>query len=222
MPSSVNTPSTEACPLCSSSRTHHFAHLQHGTYSVCAQCQYTFLHRAHWLPEAVEKEHYDRHENHVDDPHYRAFLNRLAAPLIPLLATGDEGIDMGCGPGPALAAMLTEQGYPTEHYDPLYFPNETLLTRQYHFVTSTEVVEHLREPQHTWEQFKRLVRPGGYLAIMTSWRVTKEAFPRWHYHRDPTHIGFYQPETFSWLAQEWQWSVQFPAANVCIFQRPRY
>lgn len=220
MPSNANATGAEACPLCLSHRTTPFAQLAHGAYSLCQRCHYTFLHRAFWLTSAEEKRQYDLHNNQVDDPHYRAFLNRLAAPLVTLLAPAAEGIDMGCGPGPALAHMLSEQGFPTAHYDPIYFPNAAALQRSYDFVTSTEVVEHLRTPQHTWEQFKHLVKPNGWLAIMTSWRVSAEQFATWHYHKDPTHIGFYQPDTFRWLAAQWGWKVHFPTPNVCLFQRP--
>lgn len=136
------------------------------------------------------------------------------------LTLGQQGIDIGCGPGPALAHQLSDDGFPCTYYDPLFFPQEERLKQQYDFVTATEVVEHLREPAVTWQQLHKLVAPSGLLAIMTSWRVAPEKFAQWHYPRDPTHIGFYQPSTFEWLAQQWGWQVDFPASNVCIFQRP--
>lgn len=221
MPSNANTQGTEACPLCLSPHTTPFAQLAQKTYAVCPRCHYTFLHRQHWLSPAAEKTQYDLHNNQVHDVHYRAFLNRLAAPLVAVLPPAAKGLDMGCGPGPALAHMLTEQGFATAYYDPLYFPNQALLNHPYDFVTSTEVVEHLRTPHHTWQQFKRLVKPGGLLAIMTSWRVPAAEFAAWHYPKDPTHIGFYQPATFRWLAEQWGWAVSFPAINVCIFSAPQ-
>lgn len=220
MPSSANTFGTEACPLCLSQHTTPFAKLALKAYAFCPRCHYTFLHRAHWLSFEDEKAQYDLHNNQVHDIHYRSFLNRLAAPLMALLPPTATGLDMGCGPGPALAHMLTEQGFTTAYYDPFYFPNTELLMGQYDFVTSTEVVEHLRTPYHTWQQFKRLVKPGGYLAIMTSWRVPAAQFATWHYPKDPTHIGFYQPQTFRWLAKQWAWAVSFPATNVCFLKRP--
>ena len=39
------------------------------------------------------------------------FLGRLAEPLVERLDPGASGLDFGCGPGPALAAMLTRRGY---------------------------------------------------------------------------------------------------------------
>lgn len=209
------------CPLClSSSNAIPFAKLAAKEYWLCPQCDYTFLAPQFWLNHAEESAHYQLHDNRVDDPHYINFLNRLSIPLVKRLAPHAQGIDIGCGPGPALAITLSQQGYPCAHYDPLFFPNKALLTQQYDFVTATEVVEHLRTPAITWQLLHRLVKPKGLLAIMTSWRVAPEYFAQWHYPRDPTHIGFYQPTTFQWLADQWGWALDFPAENICIFQRP--
>lgn len=210
------------CPLCLATNTQLFSYHQHKPYLLCQQCHYTFLLPAFWLTAEQEAQHYQLHQNDVDDPHYRRFLNRLYQPLKTLLNEHSHGIDMGCGPGPALAKMFQEDGLACEHYDPLFFPNETLLTQSYDFVTCTEVVEHLRKPHQMWQQLKQLVKPNGYLAIMTSWRVEQADFSQWHYPRDPTHIGFYQPQTFRWLEQQWHWPVCFPANNVAIYQCPAH
>jgi len=208
------------CPLCHHLNHHIFAQLPQGNYWLCNHCHYTFLAPQYWLTEAEEAAHYQLHDNRIDDPHYLKFLSRLSEPLVARLNLGAKGIDMGCGPGPALAHNLTQQGYPCDYYDPLFFPNAALLNQQYDFVTATEVVEHLRDPAATWQQLRSLVKPKGLLAIMTSWRVAKDDFSQWHYPRDPTHIGFYQPSTFEWLAEQWGWQVSFPATHVCIFKRP--
>ncbi len=222
MASSVNSHSTEdtTCPLCLQANSLPFAQLAHGHYWFCDRCQYTYLSPSQWLSEEEEASHYHLHDNRIDDPQYLTFLSRLSNPLMALLPKRAQGLDVGCGPGPALAHHLTQKGFPCAYYDPLFFPNEALLKHTYDFITATEVVEHLRHPAATWALLQRLVKPGGILAIMTGWRVPPEQFPEWYYARDPTHIGFYQPSTFRWLAKQWQWEVQFPVANVCFFKRP--
>lgn len=222
MASNASSHTTEGntCPLCHQPNSQPFAQLPQGNYWLCKRCHYTYLAPQYWLTASEEAKHYQLHDNRIDDPHYLKFLSRLSEPLVKRLPANAKGIDIGCGPGPALAHSLTQQGYPCAYYDPLFFPNAILLNSQYDFVTATEVVEHLRDPATTWQQLRSLVKPGGLLAIMTSWRVAKADFPQWHYPRDPTHIGFYQPDTFKWLAEQWGWQISFPVNNVCIFERP--
>jgi hypothetical protein len=54
---------------------------------------------------------------------------------------------------------------------------------------------------------------------MTRSVVPREDFPRWHYKNDLTHIRFYSPETFRWLAAKWGADLQFPAEDVALFRR---
>ena len=69
------------------------------TYVRCETCLASFLDPAHHLPCEAEHAHYLTHENEVDDPRYRAFLSRLANPLLERLKPGSHGLDYGCGPG---------------------------------------------------------------------------------------------------------------------------
>jgi hypothetical protein len=48
------------------------------------------------------------------------FSASLAGPLLARLAPASQGLDYGCGPGPALAAMLAEAGHAVALYDPLF------------------------------------------------------------------------------------------------------
>src|SRR5699024_8743485 len=100
------------CPLCFSADTAFFARLPQGLYWLCHHCHYTFLAPKHWLTPEDEAAHYRLHDNRIDDPHYLAFLSRLSQPLMHRLTLGQQGIDMGCGPGPALAHQLSDNGFP--------------------------------------------------------------------------------------------------------------
>jgi 2-polyprenyl-3-methyl-5-hydroxy-6-metoxy-1,4-benzoquinol methylase len=155
----------------------------------------------------------------VDSYHYRKFLSRLAEPLKEVLQPGDRGLDFGCGQGPALAAMMNEAGFPTQVYDPIYFPDEAPLNACYDFITCTEVVEHLHEPRPAFEQLDTLLAPGGILAVMTRWLTEDASFANWRYRRDPTHVCFYRIETLEWLAEAFGWLLQFPARNVTFFRK---
>ncbi|MFB6259152.1 MAG: class I SAM-dependent methyltransferase [Thiohalorhabdaceae bacterium] len=147
-----------------------------------------------------DTEPYHGHQNAVDDPGYRAFLSRLTTPLTERLSPPATGLDFGCGPGPALAAMLREAGYTVALYDPFYAPDDAALAPGYDFITATEVVEHLARPGAELRRPAGLLRPGGWLGIMTKLVIDRERFAGWHYIRDPTHIGFFSREAFAWWA----------------------
>ena len=206
---------TCACPLCRSD-AEWFLQVDGKDYFRCPRCALRFLDPANLPDDAEELEHYRLHENHVDDPRYRAFLSRLSEPLLQVLQPGSQGLDYGCGPGPALAAMLREAGHQMALYDPFFASNKSVLSRRYDFVTCTEVAEHFHDPAIEFARLADLLRSGGILAIMTCFQTDDARFEGWHYRKDPTHVVFYREETFRWIADKFDWSVRFPRKDVAI------
>lgn len=208
------------CPLCNDTDITDFHDDGHRPYRRCRRCLLVFVPPAWHLGAAEEKAEYDRHVNRVDDPGYRRFLSRLATPLLERVAPTARGLDFGCGPGPALAAMLREAGLEVDLYDPYYAPNPAALATSYDFVTATEVIEHLRAPAHALERLWALLSPGGWLALMTKLVIDRERFTRWHYTRDQTHIAFFSRPTMTWLGARWQAEPVFAADDVILFRKP--
>jgi hypothetical protein len=66
----------------------------------------------------------------------------------------------------------------------------------------------------------RLVRPGGWLAIMTCFLTDDDRFRDWHYRTDPTHVVFYREATLRHLAGSRGWSCEVPAKDVALMRRP--
>lgn len=176
--------------------------------------------RSHWPQRAVEQAEYRLHRNDVSDAHYRKFLARLAVPLLERLHGGLSGLDYACGPGPALAAMLIEAGHRMAVYDPLFFNDPKLLDDEYDFITCTEVVEHFHHAFDEFAQFDRLLKPGGWLGLMTTLQTDDAAFAGWHYRRDPTPVVFYRETTFQTIAALHHLRCEFPCANVALMHQP--
>ncbi|MEM1307804.1 MAG: class I SAM-dependent methyltransferase [Pseudomonadota bacterium] len=191
-------------------------------YYRCATCALRFLDPAQHPDRATERAHYDFHENDPRDAGYRRFLSRLADPLVAKLAPGARGLDYGCGPGPALAHMLSDAGFRMSVFDPIYANDTAALapTTAYDFVTCTETAEHFHNPAREFNRLERLIRPGGTLAIMTCFQTDDARFANWHYRKDPTHVAFYREETFAWLAQARAWELNVPHKDVAIFSVP--
>lgn len=208
------------CPVCHDPRPAAFGTWDGLGYWRCDTCQARGLNPAHRPDAASEKAEYDRHENHVNDPGYRRFLSKLADPLLSCLAPGSQGLDYGCGPGPALAAMLREAGHRVALYDPFYFPDTARLGETYDFVTCTEVVEHFHAPGQEFDRLGTMLRPGGWLGVMTCFQTDDARFGDWQYRKDPTHVVFYRAETFAHVAATRGWSCSLPCKDVALLQVP--
>ena len=214
-------PDHPACPVCLARPTATFADLDGRSYWRCLRCLATFLDPAHLPGPAEERAHYLTHENDPADPRYRAFLARLADPLIAVLPYAMSGLDYGCGPGPALAQMMREAGHHMAIYDPFFANDADALARTYDFITCTEVAEHFHDPHGTFAKLDAMLKPGGWLAIMTTFQTDDDRFAGWHYRKDPTHVVFYRRQTMRQIAADMGWNCDYPADNVVIFGKPQ-
>lgn len=207
-----------SCPLCRSTHNAFYAADKQREYWQCAQCALVFVPSHFYLSAMLERAQYDLHENN-DDAGYRAFLNRLAQPLLLRIKPESVGLDFGCGPGPVLATMLKAAGHNMDLFDIFYQPDSSVFSRQYDFITATEVIEHLRNPHDELARLWSCLRPGGYLGLMTKLVKDKTAFVNWHYKIDPTHVCFYSVDTFQYLANSLAANVEFVAADVIVLQK---
>lgn len=188
------------CPLCGHDRADHWHRHRERDFWCCRRCALVFVPPAQHLTAARERAEYDKHDNQVGDPGYRRFLAPAWQAVTSALPPGSRGLDFGCGPGPALAAMLEEAGYPTRLYDLYYRPDASVWRERYRFICLTEVIEHLADPAGELRRLWSHLEPGGRLVIQTQRVRDRAAFTTWRYTHDPTHIAFYAPATFDWLA----------------------
>jgi hypothetical protein len=208
------------CPLCRASEGSHF-YQDSRKYFRCPVCALVFVLPCQFLSRKEEKSVYDLHENSTDDPGYRHFLARLFGTLSQRLAPNSCGLDFGSGPGPTLTVMFEEAGHCMESYDPFFAPDIKLLEQQYDFIVAAEVVEHLHYPRQELDRLWSCLKPNGLLGIMTKRVIDQEAFSRWHYKRDPTHVCFFSTQTFQWLADHWGSALTFPDKDVVVFTRTK-
>lgn len=200
----------QICTLCGNDSAVFFVkgktHGQIREYWKCQNCDCIFVPEQFHLSEKNEIERYEEHNNE-DAIEYRQYLQRMVEPVIDLLQTSERSdtwqiLDYGAGPVPVLQQMMKEEGYQVEITDK-YFSDEGTPNSRYDLVISTEVVEHFRKPNEDWENLLRLVKPGGYVAVMTQlWTEGDdiETFLRWHYRGDPTHIIFYTEKALRYIA----------------------
>ncbi len=207
------------CPLCSSEETKLYYEGKDRPFHRCGTCALIFVPCDWHLIPSLEKERYDLHHNDPSDEAYRAFLATLVDPLCERLETGARGIDYGAGPGPALSAMFGERGFSCINYDPFYADDRAALFDHYDFIASTETAEHFCHPRQEWERMVKMVKNGGWIGVMTQMRDESKDFAAWHYKDDPTHVSFYSPQTFEWIAGHFGMSVEIIGASVAIFRK---
>jgi SAM-dependent methyltransferase len=207
------------CPLCGKVESALFSKDKAREYFRCPDCFLIFADPNKLLSPEEEKRRYDLHKNSPEDPRYRNFLNRLFLPLKARLESRSQGLDFGSGPGPTLSVMLEEAGHQVSLYDPFYAPHPEVFENHYDFITATEAFEHLRDPKKELDRLWSCLKKGGVLGIMTKLAMNEEAFSKWHYKNDPTHVSFFSRETFRWLARKWNAGVTFEGADVILIQK---
>lgn len=208
------------CIVCGRFAAKFFTSVNGYNYRRCSICQATFLNPAQRL--SIEEEHarYRLHRNDPEDKGYRRFLSKLVDPLLKHLPPEASGLDYGCGPGPALACILQEAGYRMRLFDPLFFPDPEPLEDCYDFITCTETIEHFHRPFEEFARFDRMLRPGGWLALMTCFQNDDASFATWHYRRDPTHVVFYRDTTLRHISRQFGWTCEIPLKDVALMQKP--
>lgn len=217
--------SSPPCPLCANGATEPFHRDRKRDYCRCPQCDLVFVPPDFHLAPEKERARYDCHHNSLSDPGYRAFLNRLFHPMKARLRPGAHGLDFGCGRTPTLSVLFEEAGHACADYDLHYADDPDVLNRKYDFLTCSETIEHFTRPREEFELLLRLVKPGGWLGIMTQLRDEAPPFETWYYKDDATHVGFYSRKTFQTLASgaaagghDCGLRVEFEPDGVVLFQ----
>jgi len=169
----------------------------------------------------VQKERYDLHENSEDNRGYLAYFQRFLDSVLPYVSDAKNALDFGCGRTSLLAKMLTKEGIVCDYYDPIYHPDGLVNTKKYDLIVSTEVFEHLHHPKAVFEDLVQRLNPQGYLALQTEFHPrTVTLFKQWYYHKDPTHIAFFTPQSFEVLSLLFQCKVvAHNSKNIIIIQK---
>ena len=211
------------CPLCLQEKTALF-YVRRGSigerdFHICEVCDLVFVPERFHLGWREQLERYRSHNNHLYDRDYREFLSRLFDQLLPYVVPGHSALDYGSGPGPALAAMMSEAGLSVSTYDPFFQPDESPLDVRYDIVTCTETAEHFVKPSVDFDKLDSVLNPSGWLGVMTGMLDSWDQFKDWYYHKDPTHISFYSRRTMMWIAAKYSWKSFFPRKNVVLFNK---
>lgn len=221
------------CPLCGSdevvvhhSATHSVPWQLYAPRSVprdallfyrCCECELIVKDPAVRPTREQERAHYAKHNNDIRDPGYRSHLCKLLEPVLAHVPKGGIGLDYGCGPSLSIEDLARERGVECRSYDPHFLPESAVLNDSYDFITCSEVAEHFALPGAEFERLCMMLKGGGVLGVMT--QLFPDTFADWWYHRDPTHLVFYSPRTFIWIAQRYNLKILERCGGVFVFQK---
>jgi hypothetical protein len=104
-------------------------------------------------------------------------------------------------------------------YDPFFAADHQVLQNRYDFICSYKVFEHFRYPHKEWQLISSLVKPNGWLAISTPLLTDLGHFSKWHYKNNPTHVSFYQQQTFEYLADNSDFKLLFASQTLILMQK---
>lgn len=172
---------------------------------MCPSCRLIFVPSRFFLTPEKEIERYLEHNNSLENEGYVNMFREKIDCVRDHCTEIKTVLDYGCGYEPVLKTLLEREGYETDGYDPYFFP-ELKEDSAYDLILSTETFEHLKHPGEELQKIIRWLSPRGYCAVMTQFYPSKNGDPDlpgfldWYYKRDPTHICFYGPKTFEWIA----------------------
>jgi len=174
----------------------------HIIYYTCSNCEYISKSPEYYQELSTQQERYNLHQNDESDAGYQAYFQRFLDFTLPLVGKPKSVLDFGCGATSLLCKMLEKEGMVCDYFDPIYHPDTLNENKKYELIVSTEVFEHLHQPREVFENLLERLEEGGHLALQTQFHPNdREAFQKWYYHHDPTHIVFFTLRTFEVLCK---------------------
>jgi SAM-dependent methyltransferase len=179
-------------------------------YFNCPHCQGIFMSKSFLPNDTVEIDRYNTHNNDVNDSRYQQFVAPITMGIENDFNQHHHGLDFGSGTGPVITKVLKERGYRIETYDPYFDNRPEVLNEVYDYIACCEVVEHFHSPYLEFQRLRSLLKPNGKLYIMTDPYQPEVDFGNWYYKDDPTHVFFYQRQTFESIKD----AFRFKSVNV--------
>ncbi|MBX3042324.1 MAG: class I SAM-dependent methyltransferase [Candidatus Kapabacteria bacterium] len=203
------------CPLCKD----RLSNLIDEFYYQCILCDSFVKESKYYLNQEEEVAYYKLHNNDVNDFGYRNFTSPVTNTVLEKFNSTHLGLDYGCGTGPVISKMLGDAGYKVILYDPFFFSNDDYLNHKYDYIFSCEVFEHFHQPAYEIEKLLNLLKPDGYLIIMTLLFDMSSDFKTWFYRNDPTHVFIYTKKTIHFIAKKYNLRIDKLEDRIIVLQK---
>ena len=212
---------TNKCKICQNNTTPLEDKKTSKIYHQCSVCSYIALDEEYYVDENHERSHYDKHHNNFESLGYVKMFEDLISEFIPVHVDIKTALDFGCGEGEVLPILLDRNSIQCDRYDLFYFPQKIYENKKYDLICSTEVFEHLQNPLEMLKKLLLHVEENGFILLMSAFHPNNdEKFLKWWYIRDVTHIGFFNLDTFEFLAKSLNLEiVKHNNKNIIMFKK---
>ncbi|QUN05877.1 methyltransferase domain-containing protein [Shewanella yunxiaonensis] len=207
------------CPLCRHDNIIPVFEDRRRHFFLCQTCALVFANPSSYLLPNAEKQRYGRSRHESKQKQLAHFIETLLLQLQSLQSNSLEGLNFGRVLAPQLLQPLALAGHRLHQYDPFFAPEHQLLHQQYDFISCYRVFEHFHLPVKEWQIIVQALKPGGWLAISTPLLQSVAVFSKWHYKNNPTHVSFYQPQTFAYLAKHSCLQLIFAQGDFVLMQK---
>lgn len=188
-------------------------------YYICTNC-HAYLKRDDLYFDALnEKNHYEQHNNDVNDIGYQNFTAPVTNTVLKYCSTNMIGLDYGCGKGPVISHQLIEKGYQVNLYDPYFYPDTLYLHKTYDFIFSCEVFEHFYNPLEEITKLHSILKPNGLLIVKTHLYNNQTDFKNWYYRKDLTHVFIYTFKTFEYIAEHFRFDILILEEKLVVLRK---
>lgn len=206
------------CPICALADCPF--HCAKDGYSIfrCPQCHLSFVHPRPSTAELMaiyQADYFERGDKYAAadpalDPNRKNDLTKLD--LLARYCAQGRLLDVGSARGGFLQAAR-ERGFGVQGVEPSEaaaryaaeklgldvihadLPTAGLASEKFDLVTLWDVIEHLRDPVATLDEIRRVLRPGGFVALSTgdaSSLAARLMGTRWHLLTPPQHLFFFE------------------------------
>lgn len=192
------------CKICKSETRIIFDEKNNVSYFYCSNCEFISKDDKAFISVKEQKKRYLLHENSIEDPRYvKYFKTFLKEAVFNYACNIKKSLDFGSGPSPVLAQILKrDYDIDVDIYDLFFQKEKVYINKKYDLITMTEVAEHLEDPLKYFFLLKQLLKKNAILAVMTKFHKNDDLlFLNWHYIRDESHISFFTPKTFEYIAK---------------------
>jgi hypothetical protein len=175
----------------------------------CGDCGFSFLHPDFLPSEETALNRYKLHHNDDDSKGYHHYLSKIIERA--LFYAGNPKttypaccrvIDWGSGPNPLASQIMRDLGLTVFSWDPHFSDAETPKKAFYDLGICIEVAEHFINPQKDFSAFFETLKPGAFAVMHTHLAPEDDdAFLRWWYTEDITHVSFYSKRSLEILGE---------------------
>lgn len=187
------------CLVCASSAVR-LLETKRKQFLRCAVCSFSFLHPEFLPSEEAAFNRYKQHCNNEDNEGYRQFLSKIIERALFYADKAESVIDWGSGPEPLASRFLREKGFSVFSWDPHFSFSEKPKKAFYDLALCIETAEHFFYPQKDFAALFETLKPDAFALIHTHLAPEDDdAFLRWWYTEDITHVSFYSKRSLEML-----------------------